>query len=617
MANGTIRGKSALDSVENLGKSNDKEVLKNYEKLEAEKKRIRLKYAKDEEQQRKKLIEAEKRFEEQSNKKSLKERIHAYKEAQDDIAKYSVDSNERVAAKFKSAMAASLESISQAAVKSLSGMLNSGASGINDYIGAYSKYMSGIEARLQGSTHSFSSMTDMIRRNIGSSQYVSQTKMLQNLSTLVEQGIAYNVEQRAFLATISDKIATTFDAFDSNLAQIIRIQQADSTAARLGLEAQLTQFFNKNFGDTSYLSTLFDTVSASLLGAESQLGRNRSVEFEYTVQKWLGSLSSVGVSDATIQQLAQGLNYLGTGNVSALAGNTQLQNLLVMASQQAGLDYANLLTGGISSTQANQILQGVVSLGQQMAQSSNQVVKAAYANIFGINVSDMAALMNLSAKDLKTISSNMLSYTAAEQETVRQLGLIPGRMSLSERINTMFENVTASMGETIANNTGTYATWLLNSLIMGATGGGVEVNVPFLGAVNLNKAIQGGIVGLAALSNVGSILSGLSGRNNLSLNNWGASEQNLKSSGWGFNGITTIGAGRTTSSMQYVASSETGAVYESSWMGAREQQETVQAVETSNTGEQLDNIQAYTKSIWELLNGVTEGRTIRVSLSQF
>ena len=90
-------------------------------------------------------------------------------------------------------------------------------------------------------------MVGTFRDAIGSSRYIKQTEVLQNLSKLVESGTALNLEQRAFLATVSDKIATTFNAFDASLLRIIRLQQEDSTAARLGMEAALTQNLNSMF----------------------------------------------------------------------------------------------------------------------------------------------------------------------------------------------------------------------------------------------------------------------------------------------------------------------------------------------------------------------------------
>ena len=69
------------------------------------------------------------------------------------------------------------------------------------------------------------------------SPFLKQEKAVENLRTLVGKGIAVNVEQRAFLDTISEKIATTFEATDASLQKLVRIQQADSTAARLGMES--------------------------------------------------------------------------------------------------------------------------------------------------------------------------------------------------------------------------------------------------------------------------------------------------------------------------------------------------------------------------------------------
>ena len=93
-------------------------------------------------------------------------------------------------------------------------MTNALIKGVDTYLDSYSQYMTGIEARLQNSGKTFSNITKTISNNIGASQYVSQSKVLENLNKMVDQGIAYNVEQRAFLETLSEKIATTFDATD-------------------------------------------------------------------------------------------------------------------------------------------------------------------------------------------------------------------------------------------------------------------------------------------------------------------------------------------------------------------------------------------------------------------
>lgn len=68
---------------------------------------------------------------------------------------------------------------------------------------------------------------------------------MDNVQSLAQQGIVYNIEQRAFLETISDKIAATFDTTNATLLRLVKLQQSDSTASRLGMEAYLTRYFNE------------------------------------------------------------------------------------------------------------------------------------------------------------------------------------------------------------------------------------------------------------------------------------------------------------------------------------------------------------------------------------
>lgn len=261
-----------------LGEDTPEKIRLSEEKKIKIKEKYREKFLNDSEKAQASYIKKINKLEAQLNKETFAEKEKRLKEEYN----LSVSFLEKQKAKLKSFLSADLQGAARQLAKTTISSVNSG---INEYLGVYSQYMSGIETRLQGSAKTFRSITGTISSAVGSSQYVSQRQVLQNLSELVKQGINYNVEQRAFLATVSDRIATTFDAFDSNLARIIRIQQADSTAARLGLESQLTKFFNQTFGDTSYLSQMFDTVSASLLSASATMGREKSVAFEYTVQK--------------------------------------------------------------------------------------------------------------------------------------------------------------------------------------------------------------------------------------------------------------------------------------------------------------------------------------------
>ena len=473
------------------------------------------------------------------------------------------------------------KAVTSAIQNSLSTAINKGMStsikGVEDYIGAYSKYMTGIETRLQGTTdRNFSTITGMISSQVGASPYVRQSAVLENLSRLVESGINYNVEQRAFLATISNKIATTFDAANGTLLHLIRVQQADTTAARLGLEASLTKYFNAMFGDTSYLTNTFDTVSSNLLGATSQLGYQSGVEFEYAVQKWLGSLGSVGVSDTTLSSIASGLSSLATGDITGLSGTT-LERLFLMS----GLDYGSTLTQGLTTDTANELLYNMINVLQGVARTNNQVVKAQYANLFGVTLTDLTAIMNLTAKDLDTIAGTMLNYQQTLDETVLGLSSISKRMTMQDQIENVFDNILSGVGENIANSALGYTTWLMADLLEKATGGisGIEM-APFgVGiSTSVTQLLKTGIIGASLITEIPTIINSLLGEG-LSLSNWGATD--TTSRGTGFTSVRTTGSTMTTSQASFVGSQSTSDIFEGSVADAGKQAEMVTGEEKS------------------------------------
>lgn len=128
-------------------------------------------------------------------------------------------------------------------------------------------------------------MSSRITGIAGVSPYIKQEDLANNVQAMVTSGIAFNIEQRAFLQTIKSKIADTFDATNGTLLRLIRIQQADSTAARLGMESSLTAFLNNMYENTEYLKQVSDGVKSSLEEAMSLMSAVDAVGFEYSVQK--------------------------------------------------------------------------------------------------------------------------------------------------------------------------------------------------------------------------------------------------------------------------------------------------------------------------------------------
>jgi hypothetical protein len=367
-----------------------------------------------------------------------------------------------------------------------------------------------------------------MRLQLASSPYVKYADMLSKIDTLVDSGVAYNVEQRAFLASVSDKIATTFDVFDANLLHIIRIQQEDSTKQRLGMEAHLTEFLNRNYRDTSYLNNVYDSITSTLTASIVQLGTSRGAEYEYNIQKWFGSLSSLGMSDNTLTGLATAINSLAIGDVEAFS-NSEYMNLITMAANRAGLPIGDVLNKGLNSNNVNDLVYNIVKYWGELANETNQIVKNQYSKLFGLNMVDMTAIKNITNEKtlLNNIKSETLTYKEMSIELQDQLSQIPKRMHISELVANAMDNFTTGVGLNIASNPAIATTWLVNNFIKEATGG---INIPSISTMfagidletDVNSLIQLGMVGVSTLGQMGKVLQSINGKGGLNLDAWGA-----------------------------------------------------------------------------------------------
>ena len=466
-------------------------------------------------------------------------------------------------------------------------------------------YQATLLARLQGTDKRYTSMLNLLKRNLSASPFVSMSQTLDNLSKLVDMGIAYNVEERAFLATISDKIATTFDGFNTNLMRLIRLQQADTTAARLGMEAYLTKFLNNMFSDTSYLSDLADGVAGAIIDAETQMSYAQAAEFEYILQKWMGSLYSLGFSENAITSIVQGINMLATGDVQGLASNESMQTLLAMsASRSETVDYAQAITDGLDSSQLNDLMRSMVGYLQEIvANSDNKAVKAAFGDIFDMSFSDFAAIQNLTQKDIENIYSSTLSYGQAYKEVSTQMRELVTRVSLSEMVGNVFQNAMFSVSESLASDPIGYSMWLLVSAIEDLTGG---INLPAIhvmgNAVDLSSFTIEGIMksammGMSLMGNMGWMLASLGSSFAIGdlLDWWGATQTTSRGTGIA---LQTSGVSRGVSASDYVGSSSTGDIKRSSVQQASDESSDVKQI-TSPDAEKEKSLTDFWKALFE------------------
>lgn len=408
--------------------------------------------------------------------------------------------------------------------------LNKLSDKIDPYIETYTKYQSSILTRMQGiEDFSYKNVTAFL--NTGFNKYFSSASYMEKFADLVDKGIAMNVEQRAFLSTISDRISTTFDVANSTMLRIIRLQQTDSTVYRLGLESSLNTYLNKMFEDTSYLNDVFDSVTDSLVEATSTMEAKVSAAFEFEAQKWLGALYSVGMSQSAISSISSGLSYLGSGNVSALSSNESLQTLMAMSLSRAGLSYGDILTSGLTGSETNKLLRSMVEYLGEIADSQNKVVQSEYASLLGISMSDLIAAKTLSSDSstLASLSKYNLSAGDMAYETQNQLGLMTNRYSAADFVRNVYENILTSVGSGIASSPTLLATYRINDLISELLNGGVPVpsvgvvgNFFSMEGISINDLIKSGIIGYKLIeglyNNISSI--GDSTQDFLTLNNW-------------------------------------------------------------------------------------------------
>ena len=375
-----------------------------------------------------------------------------------------------------------------------------------------------IDTRMQGSKHAanrdyiwggssyWDNMSKTITGVAGVSPLIKQENVVANLETLVGKGIAYNVEQRAFLATVKDKIATTFDSFDATLLRMIRIQQADSTAGRLGMESALNAFLNEMYETSEYLTDLASTVRGSLDEVEALMGAADAVALEYQVQKWMGSLYSVGMSRNAVSGIAGALGQLAAGDLSGLTGN--YGNLMVMAANHAGLSIADILAQGLDDSNANKLMQAMVDYLSQIADSSatSRVVQQQLAKVYGISASDLRAAKNLSSSS-GAVASSMLSYGGAYGQLEKMMGSMYQRTSIGEMMTNAWSNLNYTMAAGMANNPVLYAIYKAATLLDDFAGGIALPDIKVMGSgVNLQTTVAD-LMRVTAMS--GSIIQGI------------------------------------------------------------------------------------------------------------
>ena len=505
------------------------------------------------------------------------------------------------------------------------GALGNYATKLKGTIDEVGKSQAAIDTRLYGSGNEksifgsyWTRMSEHITSRVGMSPLIKQADVVNNLKTLVGQGIAFDVEQRAFLQTISEKIATTFNATDATLLKLVRIQQADTTAARLGMEAALNEFLNSMYETTEYMQSAASEIRANLYEASALMGAADATAFEYQVQKWMGSLHSVGFSNTS--GLSGALGKLAAGDISGITDGGY-GNLLVMAANRAGLSIADILADGLDDSKTNELMQAMVEyLGDIYNETKNsRVVAQQYANVFGLTASDLKAAANLYGST-GAISKNNLGYNGMLSNLNKMANSMYSRTSTGEMMGNLMENLNYSMAASIGNNPVLYSLYSVASMLKDVTGDGLSFSIPlYMGTgtaqtFNIPDLMLAGSMAGGILSGMGQMIAGLGTGGGFSgagmLKAFGVNENSITTLTRGTGtGISAI-SGMTTSESGYAGSGSADDIQNKMMSDTTEDQnQKVKATEDEHQETKLSDVDEHVVQIYKLLENVTNGVT--------
>lgn len=277
---------------------------------------------------------------------------------------------------------------------------------LESYMSSLNSMRESIAYGISGTNTSLASIVNNINAAVGVSNVVKQESLYKNLQSLIDSGIVYNAEQRAYLTTLAEDLGMAFRADNASLSRLVNLYREDVSSQRMAIEASLKTFLNQNYQTSQYIKQGFENVSNALFEAQALMSTSEAMSFEATIQKWMGSLSSIGMSNETITSLASAINAASSGNVSALSGG--ISNLLYMGAARSNVDIGDMLSRGLSGASAEALMRGIVDYIASMGASESNVVKSALARSFGINVSDIIAASKLRDATLtEALSTNI------------------------------------------------------------------------------------------------------------------------------------------------------------------------------------------------------------------
>jgi hypothetical protein len=291
-----------------------------------------------------------------------------------------------------------------------------------------------------------------------------------------------------------------------------------------------------------------------------------------------------------------------------------------MAANDAGVPIADVLTDGIDSSETNSLLQAAVNYLADLYESSkdNQVVQQQLAKVFGVKASDLKAATNL-AESVSVISNTDMTYVDMLDRLFTMAGSMGKRTSIGEKISNVLENGKYTLASSIASTPAMNVLYKMASMLKDTTGG-IDFGLPLVMgngmpiSFNVADLMRVGALSGGILGSIGSIMSGLgnsfSGRKMLEqLGIKSESGLAIIERGEGIKLSTTDGSA-STSEQGYVGNSSSSDIKESVMQETKDdaKKQMIEAKEEAETN-QIDTINTTVLKIYELLDGVTSGKS--------
>lgn len=356
-----------------------------------------------------------------------------------------------------------------------------------------------INAALEGTGKTYKDSIEGAVEGLGLNRFVKQTEYLSQIANLTTRGIAFNVEQRALLETIKDKTISSFSSMEGSLLRLIRLKQQDVTAQQFGLEVALRNTLNKVFKDSTYLQDMYDAISGAITDAVLISGKGDIIEYGSVAQTWMGAMYESGIDSSTVNKFANAINYLGSGNVQGLASDSEMQRLVLLSMDTIGMDYADILQQGLSSSDITDLMKAIVNYLVQISNNTknNNVLTSSYTQLFGMSMADLQGFRNLqgSMNSLAYVNSSNVASVLEHELALYQSD---ERVLVNEQIENIFDNAKFAFGSDIAGNATQYLSWKMSNLVVDI----VEqvVGNSFMGSNIMGKAASKaiGAVGIGA-----------------------------------------------------------------------------------------------------------------------